>query len=100
MERRTAIFWGVCIPSRVALTLVARQGSPPVRLYAAVAAYQWLSGSVDNSVGMFGGPVWWADERPLHGLLFALYAATDDWRWLALDTSFGAFNWLREARKS
>ena len=97
---RDALFWGVCIPSRVALTLVARQGFAPARVFAAVAAYRWLSGAEDSHVGFFGGRVWWADERPVHGAFFALYAATDDWRWLAADTAFGALNWIREEGRS
>jgi len=41
---------------------------------------------MDNkNVGFFGGKVWWAEERKLHGVLWALYAATHDSQWLMID---------------
>ena len=43
--------------------------------------------------GFFGGPAWWADLRPMHGKLWALYAATGKWQFVAVDTLAGAAAW-------
>ena len=89
---RNLLFWGVCIPTRV--FLASRGNDPVVRAGAGVVSYRWLTGSVSNHIGFFGGHVWWADERPIHGILWGLYAATGDSRFLWTNTAFGALNWV------
>jgi hypothetical protein len=89
---RTTLFWLVCIPTRVALSEAARRGYQLVRLFAAVVSYRWLTGLEDSSVGVFGGVAWWAHLRRTHGLLWGLYALTDDYRFLVTDTMFGALS--------
>ena len=91
---RTALFWGVCIPMRV--YLASRGNDPLLRTAAAVISYRWLSGLEDGDIGAFGGPAWWADERPLHGVLWGAYAATGISTFLWLDTAVGAGNWMVE----
>jgi len=90
--KRAALFWGVCIPLR--LYLSSRGDQPFLRVFAGVIGYRWLSGLENGSESMFGGPVFWADERPMHGLLWASYAATGNSTYLYGDTAFGAANWL------
>lgn len=91
---RALIFWGVCIPTRTYLTYLARQGSDTLRIFALVIGTRWLTGFENGNEGFFGGPTFWADERPVHGALWVAYALTDEWRFLAADTVFGAGNWL------
>ena len=92
---RALLFWGICIPTRLAITRVAYEGSPALRAISAAVAYTWLSGALDNKKGAFGGPVFWADERPVHGALWAAYSLSNDYRFLLTDTVFGALNWIK-----
>lgn len=91
---RALLFWTVCLPTRLLITESARRGEQAPRLFAAVISYRWLSGIENKAVGAFGGPAWWADLRPVHGLLWGAYAALGDWRILLLDSAFGAYSSL------
>ena len=92
---RAALFWGVCIPVRVAVTAAAQQRNSPLRLAALAVAATWLGGSLDTKHrGFFGGEIWWRDQRTAHGLLWLAYGLTDQWEFLAADTAFGAANWV------
>lgn len=65
-----------------------------LRTLATVNSINWLTGpyfeSFNDEVGLTGGKVWWKELRKVHGVLWGLYAATGDWRYLALDTFGGA----------
>ena len=91
--QRAILFWGVCIPLR--LYLASRGDVPALRVAAAVVAYRWAAGLETSRVGFFGGPAFWHDERPLHGILWLGYALSGDARWLYADTGFGALNWVK-----
>lgn len=91
---RALLFWGVCIPIRTAIALEARRGNELLRLAAAGVAYTWLSGTLTNTHGAFGGYTWWREERRKHGALWAAYSLSGDWRFLAADVAYGATNWL------
>ena len=89
-KQRTLLFWVVCIPVRVALVNLARASdNTSLRMFAAALGVRWLSGTQTSTTGAFGGPVWWADERSVHGLMWASYAATGQWQYLALDIVLG-----------
>ena len=92
-SQRAAIFWLVCIPVRTYLTHLARKRHPLLRPFAAFIAFRWLQGLEVGYEGFFGGPAWWADLRPMHGKLWALYAATGKWQFVAVDTLAGAAAW-------
>ena len=98
---RAILFWSVCIPIRVQLTTLARTRNPKLlRLFAAALGARWLSGGEVGNEGAFGGPAFWADERVLHGALWAAYAlnlpnSEEAWKFLAFDTLFGAVNWIK-----
>ena len=70
------LFITVCIPLR--LYLASLEDRWWLRGFAAVVSYRWLTGLNDSRVGFFGGPAWWAWKRPMHGVLWGLYAATGD----------------------
>ena len=95
-QQRTLLFWRVCIPFRISVTQLARTPHPVLRLLAAAIGIHWLSGSQTNTTGAFGGPVWWAEDRKVHGLMWASYAATGQWGFIALDTVLGCLAWLKE----
>ena len=89
--KRNVLFWGLCIPTRLYL---ARRGDDKVlRSVAAVVAYRWLSGLENGHEGVFGGEAFWADERPLHGLLWGAYAVSGRNSFLYADTALGVLNW-------
>ena len=89
---RATLFWGVCIPLRA--YLASRGSDPYLRVAASVLAYRWLSGLENGHIGAFGGPAFWADERPLHGALWGAYALTGNSTWLWADVTVGGVNWF------
>ena len=95
--QRALVFWGGCMPTRFYLALVVARRSKykdALRVFAAVIAARWLSGSITKATGFFGGAAWWADERAIHGALWGAYALAGDWRFLAADATLGGANWL------
>ena len=90
--RRALLFWGACIPLRI--YLASRGDDLLLRGFAAVVSYRWLSGLEDHKIGSFGGPAFWADERPMHGALWGSYAISGNSAFLWADTVFGAGNWV------
>jgi len=90
--RRSTLFWLVCIPTRA--YLASRGNDPLLRIAAGAVSYRWLWGLEDNHIGAFGGPAFWADERPWHGLLWGLYAVSGRAAFLWVDTTFGAAKWI------
>lgn len=89
---RAALFWGVCIPTR--LYLASLGDSVFMRAGASVVSYRWLTGLNDNHMGFFGGPAFWADKRPLHGLLWGAYAVSGNSNFLYGDALLGATVWI------
>ena len=76
-------------------TFLATRGDKMwLRVPASVVAYRWLGGMENGHEGMFGGPAWWACQRPAHGALWGLYALTGESMFLKIDTAFGAVNWF------
>ena len=92
VTQRKALFWLVCIPTR--LYLASRGNDPLLRGFAVVVATRWLRGLEVGNEGVLGGTAFWADERPLHGVLWGGYAATGNNGFLYADTAFGAVNWV------
>jgi len=92
--QRSLLFWAVCVPVRVAVCVRAARGEPGLRALAAVIGGRWLLGVERGHVGAFGGPAWWAAERPVHGLLWSAFAVTGVNHFLVGDTVFGVCNWL------
>ena len=87
---RALIFWGVCIPLRSYLTLRAKDNREDwLRLFALAIGTRWVTGGEVGNEGVFGGPAFWKDERPLHGVLWLSYGATGVWQFLAADTGLG-----------
>ena len=91
-QYRNVVFWSVCIPTRLYLASVG--DAAWLRLFAAVIGGRWLMGLENGNEGVFGGPVWWADERALHGVLWTAYAGTGNNSFLFADVFMGAANWV------
>lgn len=88
------MFWAVCIPLRTGIARVATSDLYLLRGVAAAIGARWLGGWEVGHEGVFGGPAWWADERPVHGAMWTGYALSGDSKFLYLDTLYGAYNWL------
>jgi len=86
------LFWLVCIPLRLYLASLGDRAW--LRVFAAAVGLTWLSGEPKTKIGFFGGPAWWADQRPLHGALWMTYAVTGSSDALYLDALVGVFNWF------
>jgi len=96
-EARALLFWGVCIPTRI--YLASRGNDPLLRAAAVLVSYRWLSGLEGGHEGAFGGPAFWADERPIHGALWGAYALSGASGFLWADTVFGGVNWVSHILK-
>lgn len=103
MERNDWLFWFGCLPTRALLAYAAKDIVPSlpkddqvyVQLLAAVPAVLWLSGTFeDRDVGFFGGDAYWRAFRKLHGLSYAVYAVTLDYRSLVFDLLLAVVAWL------
>ena len=69
---------------------------PLLRVFAIVIGSRWVLGEEMGVEGAFGGPAWWARDRPLHGALWLGYAATGNSGWLKADTLYGVQSWVRK----
>lgn len=86
---RFLLFWLVCIPTRVAF---AHFDFEFKRIIALIVALYWLSGvNKDENTGFFQGKAWWKEFRPIHGLLWLLFAITNSNVWLYLDIVLGLY---------
>ena len=99
--QRAKLFWGVCIPLRSAIACYALKGRRAWLQWAAlVIGGRWVLGFENGDEGVFGGAAWWAEERPVHGGMWLLYAGTGNGMWLVADTAYGACNWFQAHTKT
>jgi hypothetical protein len=97
---RAGLFFFGCLPVRTLVANYARTADEStldmMRLAATLPAGVWLSGAIDNKeVGTFGGEAWWKELRPLHGTMYALFAASGRWEFLGADAALGLFVGVR-----
>tara|TARA_B100000965_G_scaffold371914_1_gene361226 strand:- start:243 stop:491 length:249 start_codon:yes stop_codon:yes gene_type:complete len=72
----------------------AGRDSAVLRLVASVMGARWMLGMENGNEGMFGGPAWWAGDRPVHGAMWIAYALSGDNKFLYLDTAYGVYKWF------
>lgn len=77
----SSIFWFGCIPTRVAIVGIAAvvegYGFRTAQLVLASIAVVIAIGFIfmrNKQVGFFGGRVWWGSLRPVHSVLYGIYA--------------------------
>jgi len=103
IQKRFALFLGLCIPIRLALTVFAKY--IPLRLLPALGVPYllfglgiitiYITGSRRNGAETIGAPIWWNGLRPVHGLLYLVFAISaffrkrDSWILLLIDTLIG-----------
>lgn len=82
IQKRFLLFLLGCIPTRLAITYLAKTISIqylPILGYLALIpaigfAYLYLSGTRKTGAEVFGDKIWWNDLRPIHSLFYFLFA--------------------------
>ena len=108
IQKRFALFLLGCIPVRIMLAYVASIASPwLLKVLASVALviafsffYLFLTGARKTGIETFGQPIWWNKLRPVHGILYLLFAIEafkgkrTAYKFLALDVIIGLLSFL------
>jgi hypothetical protein len=108
IQKRVALFLVGCIGARTLLAYTAKVASSRwlrvmgyLALIPAVGfVYLFLSGTRKTGPEVFGDKIWWNPMRPIHGLLYFLFAYNaingnrGAWRFLALDVVIGLISFL------
>ena len=104
MDKRTLLFLFGCIGSRLALVLLAKNYPALLALPAACISfgfmYIWVNGLRKTGPETFGEKIWWNDMRPVHSLLWGLFAVLalmgneQAWKILLLDVTIGFGVWV------
>lgn len=105
--KRSLLFFVGCIGSRVALTNIART-TPSALSYLAMFATAIATGfSIiyifqlrQTGVEVFGNRIWWNNLRPVHAILWGLFAyfasqqSQNAWKLLGIDTMIGIISFF------
>lgn len=103
LQKRFLFFFGGCIPSRLALTVLAKYSPPKylpylgfVTLIIAIGfLYLYFTGKRKTGFETQGAPIWWMKFRVIHGLLYLLFSGLAFMRYknayivLLIDTLIG-----------
>ena len=79
-KKRIILFLCCCLVVRSLFVVLAKSGKPTVLKIMAIVALLISAGFVrqffvnPTKPGAFGGQPWWNNLRPVHGLLYALFA--------------------------
>ena len=96
------MFYLGCMPVRLGLAYATSRLNEVQLKYAGIAAaiagilfiLVWATNSRLRK-GAFGGSVWWAQLRPIHGLIYIIFALNalsgnrDSYKWLIADAGLG-----------
>ena len=108
IQKRFLLFLIGCIGMRSLFVFIAKNTSVtylPYLGYLALLpalgfAYIYLTGSRKTGQEVFGEKIWWNDLRPLHSLLYFLFAYNaihgnkNSWVYLLIDVIIGLFSFL------
>ena len=108
IQKRFLLFLFGCIPTRLAFVYIAKNISTnylPILGYIALIPaigfiYLFLTGSRTAGPETFGSKIWWNNLRPIHSLLYFLFAFNairknkDSWIYLLIDVILGLFSFL------
>lgn len=108
IQRRFVLFLFGCIFVRIIITILAKQIDPSYLPYMGFIAlfpafgflFIFLTGSRKTGLEVGGDKIWWDCLRPLHSLLYFLFAYNafyknpNSWQFLALDVSIGLISFL------
>jgi hypothetical protein len=104
MDKRTLLFLFGCMGARLGLVWFGKNYPKPTAIVAACISfgfiYIWVNGLRKTGPETFGDPIWWNDLRPLHSLLYAIFAVLalngneHAWKVLLLDVIIGFSAWV------
>jgi hypothetical protein len=107
MDKRMFLFLFGCMGTRLGLVWFAKKPEflkPMAFLAAAISIgfmYIWANGLRKTGAETFGDKIWWNDLRPVHSILYAVFAVMDyngnenSWKVLLLDITIGFTAWAR-----
>ncbi len=107
LQKRFLLFLIGCIGVRVLFVISARNNPdylPIMGLLALIPAlgfmYIYMNDLRKTGTEVFGDEIWWNNLRPVHGLLYGLFAITAlnkqsyAWIFLLIDVLIGLSSWL------
>ena len=108
LQKRFLLFLIGCIGTRSLLVYIAKNASEKYLKYLGILAllpaigffYLYLSGTRKTGAEVFGDKIWWNDLRPIHGILYTLFAYnaiisnTNAYLYLLVDVLFGLTSFL------
>ncbi len=108
IKKRFLLFLIGCIGTRLLFVYAAKNAGPKYLPYLGYLAllpsigftYIFLTGSRPTGGETFGQPIWWNNLRPVHALLYGLFAHqainknASAWRILLLDVAIGLVSFL------
>ena len=108
IQKRFLLFLIGCIGTRTLFVYIAKNINTKYLLYLGYLAllpaigffYIYFTGTRQTGAEVFGEKIWWNDLRPVHGLLYALFAYnaitgnTGAWIYLLVDVIIGLTSFL------
>lgn len=108
LQKRFLLFLIGCIGTRTLFVIIAKKASEKYLKYMGFLAlliaigftYIFLTGSRKTGSEVFGGKIWWNNLRPLHALLYFLFAYNaiignkSSWIFLLIDVIIGLLSFL------
>ena len=108
LQERILLFLIGCIGTRTLFVYLAKNASKQNLKYMGYLAllpaigflYIYLTGSRKTGAEVFGGKIWWNNLRPIHSLLYFLFAYNaingnpSAWVFLLIDVIFGLISFL------
>lgn len=108
IQKRFLLFLFGCIGTRSLLVYLAKTTNKTYLMYMGYLAllpafgffYLFLTGSRKTGAEVFGDKIWWNDLRPIHGILYSLFAYnaingnSNAWKYLLVDVMVGLSSFL------
>ena len=108
IQKRFALFLIGCIGTRSLLAYVAKNVNTKYLKYMGYLSllpafgfiYIYLTGGRKTGAEVFGDKIWWNNLRPIHGILYLLFAYNaitgnkDSWIYLLIDMLIGLTSFL------
>jgi hypothetical protein len=108
IQKRFLLFVFGCIGTRTLLVYLAKKSNKNNLMYLGYLAllpaigffYLYFSGIRKTGPEVFGDKIWWNELRPIHGLLYFLFAYNaiignqNSWVYLLVDVLFGVTSFL------
>jgi len=108
IQKRFLLFLIGCIGTRTLIVYLAKNANVTYLKYMGYLSilpavgffYLFLTGSRKTGPEVFGDKIWWSDVRPIHGVMYflfaynAIYGDTSAWIYLLVDVVVGLGSFL------